>query len=131
MPLMGLANRRGKPKYCHIHICMVFKIASEDLDDGVSHGDFYHGSRDGKRATQGNRMEHRQTLQETEHVLLFAKMKHFHENRKASMITLFKYLKGCPTEEGQDLFSVIPECRTCNNRLKLKEARFWLNISRA
>ena len=40
----------------------------------------------------------------------------------------FKYLKGRHTEEGQDLFLVIPECRTRNNGLKLKEARFWLNI---
>ena len=24
------------------------------------------------------------------------------------MITLFKYLKGCHTEEGQDLFSILP-----------------------
>ena len=44
------------------------------------------------------------------------------------MIALFKYLKGCHTEEGQDLFSIIPECRTHNNGLKLKEARFPLNI---
>ena len=37
-------------------------------------------------------------------------------------------MEGCPTEERQDLFSIIPECRTHNNGLKLKEARFWLNI---
>ena len=43
-------------------------------------------------------------------------------------IALFKYLKGCQTKEGQNLFSVIPECRTCNNRLKLQEARFRLNV---
>ena len=47
---------------------------------------------------------------------------------KGDMITVFKYLKGCHTEEGQDLFSIIPECRTRNNGLKLKEARFRLNI---
>ena len=47
---------------------------------------------------------------------------------RGDMIALFKYLKGCHTEEGQDLFSIIPECRTCNNGLKLKEARFQLNI---
>ena len=40
----------------------------------------------------------------------------------------FKYLKGCHTEKGQDLFSITPECRTYNNGLKLKEARFQLNI---
>ena len=44
------------------------------------------------------------------------------------MIALFKYLKGCNTEEGQDLFSIIPECRIRSNELKLKEARFWLDI---
>ena len=43
------------------------------------------------------------------------------------MIAIFKYLKDCHTEEGQDLFSIIPECRTRNNGLKLKEARFRLN----
>ena len=26
---------------------------------------------------------------------------------------LFKYRKGCNTEEGQDQFSIIPECKTC------------------
>ena len=44
------------------------------------------------------------------------------------MIILFKYLKGCHTAEGQDLFSITPECRTRNNGLKLQEARFRLNI---
>ena len=44
------------------------------------------------------------------------------------MIALFKYLKDCHTEEGQDLFSIIPECRTSSNGLKLQEARFSLNI---
>ena len=47
---------------------------------------------------------------------------------RGDTIALFKYLKGCHTEEGQDLFSIIPECRTCNNGLELKEARFQLNI---
>ena len=28
---------------------------------------------------------------------------------RGDMLALFKYLKGCHTEEGQDLFSVIPE----------------------
>ena len=42
------------------------------------------------------------------------------ENRglRGDMIALFKYLKGCHTEEGQDLFSILPECRTRNKRLK-------------
>ena len=44
------------------------------------------------------------------------------------MIALFQYLKGCHTEEGQDLFSILPECRTWNNELKLQEARFQLDI---
>ena len=37
---------------------------------------------------------------------------------RGDMIALFKYLKGCHTEEGQDLFSIPPECRTRNNGLK-------------
>ena len=47
---------------------------------------------------------------------------------RGDMISLFKYLKGCHTEEGQDLFSIVPECRTCNSGSKLKKDRFWLNI---
>ena len=47
---------------------------------------------------------------------------------RGDMIALFKYLKGCHTEEGQDLFSILPECRTRNNGLKLQEARFRLDI---
>ena len=50
---------------------------------------------------------------------------------RGERISLFKYLKGVfdtPTEEQQDLFLVIPECRTHNNGLKLQEARFQLNI---
>ena len=43
-------------------------------------------------------------------------------------VTLFKYLKDSHIEEGQDLFLIIPECRTCNNRLKLQESKFRLNI---
>ena len=31
---------------------------------------------------------------------------------RGHMIALFKYLKDCHTEEGQDLFSIIPECKT-------------------
>ena len=49
---------------------------------------------------------------------------------RGDMIALFKYLKGCQTEEGQDLFSILPECRTRNNGLKLQEARFQLDIRR-
>ena len=43
------------------------------------------------------------------------------------MKALFKYLEGYHTEEGQDLFTIIPECRTHNHELKLQEARFRLN----
>ena len=48
--------------------------------------------------------------------------------QRGDMISPFKHLKGSHSEKGQDLFSVIPECRMCNNGLKLKEVRFWLNI---
>ena len=34
---------------------------------------------------------------------------------KGDMIALFKYLKGCHTEKGQDLFLILPQCRTRNN----------------
>ena len=44
------------------------------------------------------------------------------------MIALFKDLKGCHTEGGQDLFSILPECRTQSNGLKLREAIFRLDI---
>ena len=37
---------------------------------------------------------------------------------RGDMIALFKDLKGCHAEEGQDLFSILPECRTWNNGLK-------------
>ena len=50
--------------------------------------------------------------------------------RRRDMMALFNYLKGTHTEEGQDLFSIIPECKTCKNGLKLQEARFWLNIKK-
>ena len=30
--------------------------------------------------------------------------------------------------KGQDFFSILPECRTWNNGLRLHEARFWLDI---
>ena len=47
---------------------------------------------------------------------------------RGDMIALFKYLKGCHAEEGQNMLLIIPECRTRNNGRKLKEARFGLNI---
>ena len=42
---------------------------------------------------------------------------------KGDMTTLLKYFQGYHTDEGQDLFMIIPECRTCNSGLKLQEAR--------
>ena len=45
-----------------------------------------------------------------------------------TVIPWIPYLKGCHTEEGQDLFLILPECRTRNNVLKLQEARFRLDI---
>ena len=47
---------------------------------------------------------------------------------RRDMTAPFKYLKGCHTEEGQNLFSILPECRTRNNGLKLQEVRFRLDI---
>ena len=44
------------------------------------------------------------------------------------MRALFKYLEGCHTDEGLDLFSILPECRTWNNGLKLQETKFLLDI---
>ena len=46
------------------------------------------------------------------------------------MTALFKYLTGCHSEEDQDLFLIIPECRTHDNGLKLQKARFRLNIGK-
>ena len=37
---------------------------------------------------------------------------------RGDMIALFKYLKGCHTEEGQDLFSIHLECRMQNHGFK-------------
>ena len=39
--------------------------------------------------------------------------------QRNDMVILFKYLKSCHIEDRHDLFSVIPECRTCNNGLML------------
>lgn len=44
------------------------------------------------------------------------------------MVSFFKYLKEWNREEGQDLFSFIPECRTWNNGFKLQESRFQVNF---
>ena len=50
--------------------------------------------------------------------------------QRGDTIPLFKYLKGCQTEKGQDLFSIIPVCRIHNNGLRLQEARFLFNIKK-
>ena len=47
------------------------------------------------------------------------------------MIAFFKYLKDCHTEDGQDLLSIIPECRTHNNGFKFQETRFQLSIKKS
>ena len=47
---------------------------------------------------------------------------------RGDMIALLKYLKGCHAEAGHYLFSILPECRTRNNGLKLQEARFRLDF---
>ena len=52
----------------------------------------------------------------------------FFWNELTSLCEAPLYLKGCHTKAGQDLFSILSECKICNNGLKLKEARFWLNI---
>ena len=40
---------------------------------------------------------------------------------RGDTIALFKYLKDSHTQEGQDLFLIIPDCKTCNNGLKLQD----------
>ena len=42
---------------------------------------------------------------------------------RGDVIALFKYLEGFLTEEGQDLFSILPQCRAQNKGLKLQEVR--------
>ena len=46
---------------------------------------------------------------------------------RGDTIALFKYLEGSCAEERQDLFSISPVCRICNNGLKLQEASFQQN----
>ena len=55
-------------------------------------------------------------------------LKELKRGLRTNMITLFKYLKGSCTEEKQDLFSLIPDCKTHDKRPKLQEAGFRLNI---
>ena len=40
---------------------------------------------------------------------------------RGDMIALFKNLKGRHKEESQDLFSILPECRTRNNGFKYRK----------
>ena len=51
-----------------------------------------------------------------------------HRRQRGGRRAFFKDLKGSPTEEGQDLFFIILECRTDHYGHKLEEARFQLNI---
>ena len=46
---------------------------------------------------------------------------------RGEIIAFLMYLEGYHTEEGQDLFSITPECRTQNSGLRSQEVRFWLN----
>ncbi|KAF7247185.1 Melanopsin-A [Varanus komodoensis] len=50
---------------------------------------------------------------------------------RGDMIALYKDLKVCPKEEGQDLFSLISECRTWNNQPKLQQPRFRRDIRKS
>ena len=45
-------------------------------------------------------------------------------------IALLNYLKGCHTEKGQDLFSLVPDCRPPNHGHKFLEARVRLKIKK-
>lgn len=42
---------------------------------------------------------------------------------KEDMTAFFKYLKGCHTEKGQDLFSIVTEYGMENEGFKLQEGR--------
>ena len=61
------------------------------------------------------------------HKMMFSQDSNFHGmmSCEASL-----YLKGCHTEEDQDLFLIIPDYRIHNNGLKLQEVRFQLNIKK-
>nr|XP_048713273.1 uncharacterized protein LOC125639701 [Caretta caretta]XP_048713274.1 uncharacterized protein LOC125639701 [Caretta caretta] len=47
---------------------------------------------------------------------------------RGDMRTVFKYVKGCYKEEGEELFSLTSEARTRSNGLKLQQGRFRLDI---
>lgn len=47
---------------------------------------------------------------------------------RGDMIAVFRYIKGCHREDGQELFSMATETRTRNNGYKLQLPRFHLNI---
>ena len=44
------------------------------------------------------------------------------------MIAVFRYLKGCHKEEGENLFILASGDRTRSNRVKLQQRRFRLDI---
>ena len=65
--------------------------------------------------------------------MIFCKFLHRYEERlkELGMFSLKKRRLGgdrIVIEEGQDLFLIIPECKTPNNGFKLQEATFRLNI---
>ena len=47
---------------------------------------------------------------------------------KGAMIAVFRCLKGCHKEEGENLFILASEDRTRSNGLKLQQGRFRLDI---
>lgn len=44
------------------------------------------------------------------------------------MITVYKYLPGNNRNEGRELFTVLENCRTGSNGLKLRNKKFRLDI---
>ncbi|KAF7245560.1 RNA-directed DNA polymerase from mobile element jockey [Varanus komodoensis] len=55
----------------------------------------------------------------------------FSLQKRRLMGDMYKYLKGCHKKEGQDLFSLILECRTWNNQFELQQPRFRLDIRKS
>ena len=47
---------------------------------------------------------------------------------RGDMIAVFRYLKGCHQEEGENLFTLASNDRTRSNGLKLQQGRFRLDI---
>ncbi|KAF7242764.1 Protein O-mannosyl-transferase TMTC1, partial [Varanus komodoensis] len=47
---------------------------------------------------------------------------------RGDMISLYKYLKGCHKEEGQDIFLLMPDWRTWNNQVRLDIRKSFLTV---